>query len=72
MIRILVVEDDEVLNRSICMFLEQKGFQVDACFDGDQAFGHDNPVLLAKPSDSDTGQRVSGQLLHRNSAVDDG
>ena len=38
MIRILVVEDDEALNRSICMFLEQKGFQVDACFDGDQAF----------------------------------
>lgn len=26
------------MKQSICMFLEQKGFQVDACYDGEQAF----------------------------------
>ena len=38
MVRILVVEDDEMLNKSIAMFLEQKGFQVDSSFDGNEAF----------------------------------
>ena len=38
MIKILVVEDDENLNKSICIFLGQKGFETTACFDGDEAF----------------------------------
>ena len=37
MVKILVVEDDKNLNKSICLFLEQKGFQVQACFDGEEA-----------------------------------
>ena len=28
MVNILVVEDDENLNKSICLFLEQKGFNM--------------------------------------------
>jgi DNA-binding response OmpR family regulator len=38
MVNILVVEDDENLNKSICLFLEQKGFNIQSCFDGEQAF----------------------------------
>ena len=38
MIKILVVEDDENLNKSICIFLGQKGFETTACFDGEEAF----------------------------------
>ena len=37
MVKILVVEDDKNLNKSICLFHEQKGFQVQACFDGEEA-----------------------------------
>lgn len=35
--RILLVEDDEVLNRNLKFFLEREGYQVDACADGDDA-----------------------------------
>ena len=38
MVKILVVEDDENLNKSICIFLTQKGFDVKACYNGDEAF----------------------------------
>ena len=38
MIKILVVEDDENLNKSICIFLNQKGFETHSCFNGDEAF----------------------------------
>jgi DNA-binding response OmpR family regulator len=38
MVKILVVEDDENLNKSICIFLTQKGFDVQACYNGDEAF----------------------------------
>lgn len=36
--KILVVEDDEQLNKSLCIFLEQKEFEVSSCFDGNEAF----------------------------------
>jgi two-component system, chemotaxis family, chemotaxis protein CheY len=35
--RILVVDDDQDLNRLICIFLERNGFQVHAAADGLQA-----------------------------------
>ena len=38
MAHILVVEDDKSLNKSICLFLQQKGFIPQACFDGEEAF----------------------------------
>lgn len=38
MIKILVVEDDENLNKSICIFLNQKGFETHSCFNGDESF----------------------------------
>ena len=38
MVKILVVEYDENLNKSICIFLTQKGFDVQACYNGDEAF----------------------------------
>ena len=37
MIKILVVEDDRSLNKSICLFLEQKGFEIQGCFNGEEA-----------------------------------
>ena len=36
--KILVVEDDKHLNKSVCIFLEQKGFEVCSCEDGEEAF----------------------------------
>src|SRR5512145_601260 len=35
--RILVVDDDQALNRLICVFLEKNGYQVHAAADGLQA-----------------------------------
>ena len=43
--KILVVEDDKHLNKSVCIFLEQKGFEVFSCEDGNEAF-----ALLYKKS----------------------
>lgn len=37
MIKILVVEDDRNLNKSICLFLAQKGFDTQGCYDGEEA-----------------------------------
>jgi DNA-binding response OmpR family regulator len=36
-VRILVVDDDQALNRLICLFLEKSGYQVHAAADGLQA-----------------------------------
>ena len=35
--KILLVEDDENLNRNLKFFLEKEGYQVDACLDGEDA-----------------------------------
>lgn len=42
--RILLAEDDEQLNKSLCFQLESKGFSVDTCFDGEEAsyYGEQN------------------------------
>lgn len=37
MVKILVVEDDKNLNKSICLFLAQKGFEAQGCYDGEEA-----------------------------------
>ena len=37
MVNILVVEDDKKLNKSICLFLAQKGFEAQGCYDGEEA-----------------------------------
>ena len=37
MVKILVVEDDKNLNKSICLFLAQKGFEAQGCDDGEEA-----------------------------------
>lgn len=36
--RILLAEDDEQLNKTLCFQLGSKGFSVDSCFDGEEAF----------------------------------
>ena len=36
-IKILVVEDDKHIGDMVCKFLQQEGFEVDVCMDGDQA-----------------------------------
>ncbi len=38
MFKILVVEDDKELNRSVCAFLNQKGFETTGCFCADEAY----------------------------------
>lgn len=42
--RILLAEDDEQLNKTLCYQLESKGFSVDTCFDGEEAcyYGEQN------------------------------
>ena len=35
--RVLVAEDEKRLNKIICEALEDEGYSVDACFDGEQA-----------------------------------
>lgn len=42
--RILLAEDDEQLNKTLCFQLESRGFSVDACFDGEEAcyYGEQN------------------------------
>lgn len=46
---ILLVEDDENLNRNLKFFLEKEGYQVDACMDGEDALYYcreGNPDLI--------------------------
>ncbi|MFA6938614.1 MAG: response regulator transcription factor [Treponema sp.] len=38
MVKILVAEDDEALNKSVCIFLNQNGFETKSCFNGNEAF----------------------------------
>lgn len=38
MFQILVVEDDPVLNRTVCAFLEQRGFQATGCRSAEDAY----------------------------------
>ena len=38
MFRILVVEDDRELNRSVCAFLEQRGYQALGCLGAEEAY----------------------------------
>lgn len=38
MFRILVVEDDRELNRSVCAFLEQRGYEALGCLGAEQAY----------------------------------
>lgn len=42
--RILLVEDDEKLNKTLVFKLEKEGFTVDACYDGEEAcfYGENN------------------------------
>lgn len=47
MIRVLVVEDDQGLNRSICSFLEQNGYSATGCANVPEAYD----VLYKQPHD---------------------
>ena len=38
MFKILVVEDDELLNRSVCRFLNNSGYEAVGCFDANEAY----------------------------------
>ena len=38
MFKILVVEDDQALNRSVCSFLNQSGYEATGCSNADEAF----------------------------------
>lgn len=38
MFKILVVEDDEALNRSVCRFLNNSGYEAVGCFDANEAY----------------------------------
>ena len=45
--RILLAEDDRMLNRALCYQLENLDFQVDSCLDGEDALMTE--ALLVKP-----------------------
>ena len=38
MVRILVVEDDEKMNRVVCSYLNSSGFEAVGCFDAMSAY----------------------------------
>ena len=38
MLKLLVVEDDKDLNRSVCTFLNRNGYEVSGCLDADDAY----------------------------------
>ena len=38
MFKMLVVEDDADLNRSVCSFLNQSGYEATGCFNAEDAF----------------------------------
>jgi two-component system OmpR family response regulator len=38
MFRIIVVDDDMDINKSVCLFLEQNGYEVKGCLSADEAF----------------------------------
>jgi DNA-binding response OmpR family regulator len=38
MFRILVVDDDQDINKSVCLFLEKNGYEVKGCLSADEAF----------------------------------
>ena len=42
MIKILVVEDDKMMNAFVCTYLRDNGYEVKACFDGEQALAELN------------------------------
>ena len=42
--RLLVAEDEKRLNKIICEALEDEGYSVDACFDGEQALEYAAPL----------------------------
>lgn len=42
--KILLLEDEVMLNESICEYLESEGHQVESFFDGDEAYTHVNKV----------------------------
>lgn len=48
MFRILVVDDDQDINRSVCLFLEKNGYEVKGCLSADDAFNemYGNPFDL--------------------------
>lgn len=38
MLKLLVVEDDKDLNRSVCTFLNRNGYEVSGCLNADDAY----------------------------------
>ena len=38
MFRILVVEDDHELNRTVCAYLRQRGFEITGCLNAQEAY----------------------------------
>lgn len=68
--RILLAEDDEQLNKTLCCQLESKGFSVDTCFDGEEAcyYGEQNiydVILLDRMLPYKEGTEVLTSLRER-------
>ena len=36
--KILIVEDDKELNRTVCLYLNQNGFETFGCYDANEAY----------------------------------
>ena len=72
--RILLAEDDENLNRTLTERLRTKGFDVDSCFDGDEALYYASQnihdvILLDRMLPCMEGTEVLEQLRKANIAV---
>lgn len=72
--RILLAEDDEQLNKTLCFQLESKGFSVDTCFDGEEAcyYGEQNiydVILLDRMLPYKEGTEVLTSLRERGITI---
>ncbi len=72
--RILLAEDDEQLNKTLSFQLQENGFSVDSCFDGDEAcyYGEQNiydVILLDRMLPYKEGTEVLTLLRKRESKL---
>ena len=72
MFKILVVEDDRELNRTVCSFLNQSGYEAIGCLNASDAYDalYDNTIDLIVSST--TSSNIEGSLMsHYQSAAGD-
>ena len=59
-LRVLVVDDEEIVGRRLKPALEKVGLEVETCLDGTAAIGNSNGVFIADSSNNTIGGVTSG------------